>query len=107
MKIPPRLALALGVTLLLTACATIAPPQPPSLELPKPPTDLRATRKGNRVVLTWTVPQATTDRKTIRIAGQTRICRIIDSQVKASQLKQCETPVGEYSPSVPAGADAP
>ena len=36
---------------MLTACATIGPPQPPSLELPKPPADLRATRKGDRVLL--------------------------------------------------------
>jgi len=35
--------------LLFTACATMGPPQPPSLELAKPPTDLRAVRKGDRV----------------------------------------------------------
>ena len=72
MKIPPRLALALGVTLLLTACATIGPPQPPSLELPKPPTDLRAVRKGDQVILTWTVPTVTTDRQTARNFGVVR-----------------------------------
>ena len=48
------LLLALGAPLMFTACATIGPPQPPSLELPKPPTDLRAVRKGDRVTLTWT-----------------------------------------------------
>ena len=58
---------------LLTSCATIAPPQPPSLDLPKPPLDVRATRKGNRVTLTWSIPILTTDRQTIRNVGPTRI----------------------------------
>lgn len=78
------------MTALFTACATIGPPQPPSLELPKAPTDLRATRKGDRVILTWTVPSVTTDRKTIRILGPTRICRGLDPK-----LTQCGVPVGE------------
>ena len=92
MKIPPRLALALGVTLLLTACATIGPPQPPSLELPKPPTDLRAVRKGERVILTWTIPTATTDRQTVRNFGATRICRTIEPP-----LTSCASSVGEVT----------
>ena len=81
---------ALGALLMVTACATIGPPQPPSLELPKPPKDLRATRKGDRVILTWTVPNVTTDRKTIRNPGPTRICRGLDPK-----LTQCGVPVGE------------
>ena len=85
------LTLGLGLLpLLFTACATMAPPQPPSLELPKPPGDLHATRKGNGVVLTWTVPAGTTDRQTIRNPGPTRICR-----ATAAELKQCGTPLGE------------
>ena len=74
---------------MLAGCASIAPPQPPSLELPKPPTDLRATRKGARVTLTWTLPTLTTDRQTIRNLGPTRICR------GPADLKQCGIPVGE------------
>jgi len=85
-----KLLLALGAPLMLTACATIGPPQPPSLELPKPPTDLRATRKGDRVILTWTVPSVTTDRQTVRSAGPTRICRGLEPV-----LTQCGVPVGE------------
>jgi hypothetical protein len=54
--------LALGAPLMFAACATIGPPQPPSLELPKPPSDLRAVRKGDRVILTWSAPSVTTDR---------------------------------------------
>ena len=76
--------------LLMTACATVGPPQPPSLELAKPPSDLRAVRKGDRVTLTWTIPTVTTDRQTVRSMGQTRICRTIEKE-----LTQCGAPVGE------------
>lgn len=89
-----KLFLALGaaliVTVMFTACATMGPPRPPSLELPKPPSDLRATRKGDRVILTWTVPSVTTDRGTIRKLGSTRICRGPETK-----LTQCGVPVGE------------
>jgi hypothetical protein len=56
-------------------CAAPSPPQPPSLELPLPPSDLKAVRKGDRVALTWTLPTETTDGGGIRLQGPTRICR--------------------------------
>jgi hypothetical protein len=90
MKFPARTLLALGAPLMLAACATIGAPQPPSLELPKPPLDLHAVRKGNRVTLTWTIPNATTDRQTIRGVGATTICRGL-----AMKLSECGKPVGE------------
>lgn len=93
MKALTRRLLALGAPLMLAACATIAPPQPPSLELPKPPSDLRAARKGDKVTLTWTVPISTTDRQTVRALGATRICRGLEPA-----LTQCGTPVGEAPP---------
>ncbi len=82
--------IALGAPLFLAGCASMGPPRPPSLELPKPPTDLRATRKGDRVTLTWTVPTMTTDRQRMRSVGPTRICRGVEPA-----LKECGTPVGE------------
>jgi hypothetical protein len=88
----PTLLLALGVPLMFTACATVGPPQPPSLELPKPPADLRAVRKGDRVILTWSAPIVSTDRKTVRGLGATRICRGLEAK-----LPQCGVPVGEAS----------
>ncbi len=88
-KISATLTLALA-PLLFTACATIAPPQPPTLELPKPPLDLRAVRKGNHVVLTWTVPSVTTDRQIIHAVGPTKICR-----GPRLDPTSCGTPVGE------------
>ena len=86
----PKILLVLAAPLISTACATIGPPQPPSLELPKPPSDLRATRKGDRVNLAWTAPSVTTDRQTVRSIGPTRICRGF-----AAALTQCGVPVGE------------
>lgn len=76
--------------LFLPACATMGPPQPPSLELPKSPTDLKASRKGDKVTLTWTIPIRTTDRKLVRSVGTTRVCRGLEAT-----LTQCGTPVGE------------
>ena len=90
---PPKRWMVLCASVLLTACATIGPPQPPSLNLPTPPADLRASRKGDRVALTWTVPSVTTDRQTSRDIGSTRICRSL-----ATQLAQCGSPVGEIKP---------
>ncbi len=89
-RYPPKLLLALGAPLMFTACATIGAPLPPSLELPKPPADLRAVRKGDRVILTWTAPSLTTDRQTVRSLGPTRICRGLEAK-----LTQCGTPAGE------------
>ena len=68
-------------------------PLPPSLELPKPPTDLRALRKGNHVYLFWTVSTQTMDRQTVRHPGPTRICRGLEALLGA-----CGTPVGNVAP---------
>src|SRR3984957_5813941 len=86
----PKFLLTLGAPLMFTACATVGPPEPPSLDLPKPPSDLRAARKGDHVTLTWTAPSVTTDRRTIRSVGATRICRLL-----ARESTQCGIPVGE------------
>ena len=93
-----KLAPVAGTLLIFTGCGSIRPPQPPSLELPKPPSDLRAARKGDRVTLLWTVPTITTDRQTARSFGSTLICR--GSQ---PQLTQCGTPVGQAAPLAAAG----
>ena len=91
---------------MFSACASIGPPEPPSLDLPKPPTDLRATRKGNQVTLTWTTPTETTDRQRIRGIGATRICRVLNSVVGT-----CDTPVGrspaQKEPTKSAGKSEP
>jgi hypothetical protein len=85
--------LILLATLLLVDCGTPGPPLPPSLELPKPVTDLRAARKGDRVFLTWTMPTQTTERRTIRHLGPTQICRSVQTA-----MKDCGIPVGQLAP---------
>jgi hypothetical protein len=82
-------ALSLSTLLWLAACGAPGPPLPPSLELPQPVTDLRATRKGDQVALTWTVPSKTSDLQNVRHLGPTRVCRSLQAP-----LTQCDT-VGE------------
>lgn len=77
-----------ALCLLLTACAQTGPPLPPSLELPRPPTDLRANRKGNRVTLTWSEPTLTTDRQSVRYIGPTLICLSLEYEIT-----ECGSPV--------------
>ncbi|MGA9988223.1 MAG: hypothetical protein WBP69_10610, partial [Terriglobales bacterium] len=79
--------------------AQTGPPLPPSLELPKPPTDLRATRKDNRVTLTWSEPTLTTDRKSVRYIGPTLVCRSLDPE-----LATCGTPVATLPAPAPSAA---
>jgi hypothetical protein len=87
------LLLAASASMGLTSCASIGPPLPPSLELPHPPTGLRAVRKGDKVTLTWTVPTRTMDRQSVRYLGRTRICRGLEAV-----LVMCGAPVGEVAP---------
>jgi hypothetical protein len=93
MKIPRGQLLLVSALIGLTGCASMGPPLPPSLELPRAPSDLRAARKGDRVTLTWTIPARTTDRQSVRYLGKTRVCRGGDAT-----LKQCDTVVGEVQP---------
>ena len=85
--------MAVGALIGLTGCASIGPPLAPSLELPKPPTDLRAVRKGDKVTLTWTIPMRTMDRQSVRYLGKTRICRSVEAT-----LARCDDAVAEISP---------
>lgn len=82
MNVPLRVAvivLALPPILIAAGCAAPAAPQPPSLKLPTPVTDLTATRSGDQVRLRWTMPKRTTDRILLKGAQQARICRKIDT----------------------------
>src|SRR3977135_671070 len=82
MKVNPRKFLApTALCLLLASCAQTGPPLPPSLELPTPPTDLRASRKGNRVTLSWSEPTFTTDRQSVRYLGPTLVCRSLEPKI--------------------------
>jgi hypothetical protein len=87
------------LALLLTGCGVPGIPRPPSLDLPEPPNDLRATRKGNKVTLTWTQPKETTDKEAARHLGRTRICRAVVDSPTAAAMKTCdEVGVAEPKP---------
>src|ERR1041384_3098549 len=77
--------------LLLSSCAQMAPPVPPSLELPKVVGDLKAVRKADKVYLRWTLPTQTTDGESVEHLGQTSICRNLNQS-----SVQCEK-VGEVA----------
>jgi hypothetical protein len=78
---------------LLVACGSPGVPLPPSLELARPVTDLRAVRKGEKVYLTWSVPTQTTEKRNIRHFGRTQICR-----TTSAEMRECGIPVAELSP---------
>src|SRR5882762_11004952 len=87
-----KLFCLLFAAVLLAGCAQMAPPVPPSLELPKTVTDLKAVRKGDKVYLRWTLPTQTTDGESVSRFGVTRICRSFDDAAK-----QCDE-VGKVAP---------
>jgi hypothetical protein len=74
-----RLSLGLLTSALvfLTGCGMVAPPQPPSLYLPQPVTDLTAKRIGNDVHLHWTMPKRATDRVLLKGDQNAHICRSV------------------------------
>jgi hypothetical protein len=88
-----KIFVGLTITAISVACGTPGIPLPPSLELPKPVSDLRAVRKGGKVYLAWTVPTETTDRRPIRRLGPTNVCRTLNKQ-----MSTCETPIGQVPP---------
>ena len=81
MRIRPNLATVTAVlaraaaTLGLSGCGTPAAPQPPSLNLPEPVTDLAGQRVADQITLHWTMPRKTTDRELIRGLVTARIWR--------------------------------
>ena len=88
----PGASVVAALAALLAGCASMQAPLPPSLELPKPPNDLRAVRKGDRVYLYWSVPAQTVDRQNVRKPGPTRICRSLEAP-----MKSCGAPVGNVA----------
>jgi hypothetical protein len=60
-------------------CGAPAAPLPPTLNLPQPVHDLAATRVGNTVHVTFSVPQKTTDKLPVRGAMTARLCRSVES----------------------------
>jgi len=67
-------AAGLGTTGLV-GCGTPGVPLPPSLNLPDPVSDLSATRTGDVVTLTWTMPAKNTDKLRLKDSVPVHICR--------------------------------
>lgn len=75
------LALILTVVLALAVgCGTPGAPQPPSLNIPKAISDLKAVRKGESVRLSWTAPSQTTDGALFQHTGKMIVHRSIEGQ---------------------------
>jgi hypothetical protein len=80
---------------LASGCGAPGVPQPPSLRLPMVVDNLSATRKGNRVVLTWSPPTETTDHQSMRWPTTTRVCRVLNQ----FPINQCGEVVKEIKTS--------
>jgi len=65
--------LALGAA--LTGCGMPGAPLPPSLDLAVPVTNLAATRAGDQVSLTWTMPKKNTDKLLLKGNQPVHVCR--------------------------------
>lgn len=80
---------------MLLACGVSRAPLPPSLHLPQPVQDLEVSRKGDKVTLTWKVPEESTDQEPLRShLGATRICR----QVGRNRITWCPQPIAVLQP---------
>ena len=69
------LAALSAAALLATGCGMPGAPLPPSLNLPDPVADLAASRTGNQVSLTWTMPKKNTDKLLLKGNVPVRVCR--------------------------------
>lgn len=59
----------------LAGCGTPGAPQPPSLNLPEPVTNLTAVRTGGQVALSWTTPRRNTDKLLLKSNVDVVVCR--------------------------------
>jgi len=86
------ICLSLFLPAVFASCGSPGVPLPPSLELARPIADLHASRKGEQVYLTWTIPTQTTERQNLRHGGVVNICRAIDIAIT-----RCGTPVAQVA----------
>ena len=87
--------LTVAALALLTGCGSQGNPLPPSLDLPKPVADLKAARKGDKVLLTWTAPRETTDKVRIKESGPTRVCRSTVAPAAMECTEVAKLPAGQ------------
>jgi hypothetical protein len=94
-------ALTVAMALLVAGCGTPGAPLPPSLNLPEPVSDLEASRAGNQVTLTWTMPKRNTDKLLLNSDITVRVCRKEGSQLHEAAESDCRAAGVSFAP----GAD--
>jgi hypothetical protein len=95
------LAVALGVS----GCGTPGAPMPPSLNLPVVVSDLAATRTGDQVSLTWTMPRKTTDNLLLKNNIAVHVCRkegTGECDVVGNDLEIAPGTAGSFAETLPA-----
>jgi hypothetical protein len=102
------IAAGLAAAMVLAGCGTPAAPQPPSLNLPFPVTDLAASRAGNQVTLHWTMPKKNTDKLLLKGNVPAFVCRSTGSAaggncvVAGSELPFAPGAEGSFTETLPA-----
>lgn len=81
----------------LAACGTQGAPQPPSLNIPKPVSDLSAIRKGETVTLSWTAPNETTDGALVHHSGKMIVRRATSDGQSNSVIGEVPLPTAHKS----------
>jgi hypothetical protein len=89
--------LAFALAVALAGCGTPGAPQPPSLNLVDPVADLSASRTGNQVSLSWTMPKKNTDKVLLKGNVDVRVCQ------RGQENTACE-PVGSALSLAPGAA---
>ena len=98
-------AAALAAGLALAGCGMPGAPQPPSLNLPETVADLAASRAGNQVALTWTMPKKNTDKLLLKGNVTVRVCRkegAGDCETAGAELSLAPGAEGAFTDALPA-----
>jgi fibronectin type 3 domain-containing protein len=82
-------------------CGTQGAPQPPSANIPKAITDLKAARKGDVVTLTWTAPDQTTDGALVRHSGKMIVRRSVTDNANTAVVGEVPLPRADKQQSHP------
>ena len=90
----------------LAGCGTPGAPLPPSLEIPKPVSDLKAVRKGDTVTLSWSASTETTDGELIRKAGHMQLSRTLAGRAAQIAELPLEPALKDEQPQAPTVKDS-
>jgi hypothetical protein len=99
-----RLAGAAALGTVLAGCGMPGAPLPPSLKLPEPVNDLAATRTGDHVALTWTMPTKDTAKLLLKGDVDVRVCRrdsLSEECLVAGKLQLAPGAKGSFSEDLP------